>query len=111
MARDWAAKLARELILGTGYTLPRGFAISSVRQVAKALRGERSVVAWADLRAAAERKTAEVWKADSLRLEEALQRVKRVACGEDQLDDDVAIDDTEALGWIYQYIKETLGEK
>lgn len=44
----------------------------------------------------------------SERLTEALERVKRVSCGEDQLEDEVAADDSEALGYLYRFCCETL---
>jgi hypothetical protein len=36
--------------------------------------------------------------------QEKLRRIKRVACGEEQIDD--AVDDTDALNWIYFFSKE-----
>jgi hypothetical protein len=40
--------------------------------------------------------------------QEDLRRIGRVACGEDQLEDHEAIDDTEALGWIYKFTQKCL---
>lgn len=45
-----------------------------------------------------------------MRLRKSLERVKRVACGEDQLEDHIAVDDTETLAYLYRFCVETLAD-